>query len=203
MWQPAVYNSKPLQDIVHNQLDVNKIKTSKRKLRIGATGLSTGAYQIFTESNDNIQDAVIASSAFPAMLLPIKMLGQLWSDGGCRSITPLKAAIQAGATEVDIVLCSAANDPANFSGSTTAIDVAQRAIDLMCDQIIVDDLKICGLHNKLVLAGQETDKKHINVRLIQPAQNLTQNSLDFSQAAIQPMMKQGYEDAKRVLTQTP
>jgi len=200
LWKPSVFNSKPLQDTVHAKLDPKKVLNSGRKLRVGATGLDTGEYKVFDETYPNIQDAVLASSAFPAMLLPISLEGQLWTDGGVRSITPLKAAIQAGATEIDVVLCSPAGDKSKaFTGKTTALAVAARAIDLMCDQIEENDLVVCDLVNQLVAAGKAPDKKFISIRIVRPDSVLADNALDFTPSLLQKMQKVGYEDAKRIL----
>src|SRR5216683_2914720 len=199
LWKPSVFNSKPLQNIVRTKLDPVKIKTSGHKLRIGACGLDTGEYRLFDENYDKIQEAVLASAAFPAMLLPIQLEGQLWTDGGVKSVTPIKAAIDAGATFIDVVMCSPPNDASSkFMAKTNAIAVAQRAIDLMGDQIEDNDLKICNLVNNIVSLWGMPDKRHIELRIIRPNSIILKNSLDFNPINLQRMFSQGYQDAKTI-----
>jgi predicted patatin/cPLA2 family phospholipase len=130
------------------------------------------------------------------MLTPISIEGQLWSDGGLRSVTPLGEAIRAGADEVDIIMCSDpyAKDSFSSKGKAAIPSLALRAIDILTDEIMRADLKICGLKNDLVEAGGPY-KKVVIRRVLSPSVKLVDNDLDFSQSTIKRMMKIGYEDA--------
>lgn len=197
LWKPSLYNSSPLQKVIRSNLDPVKIRASGKKLRVGATGLDTGEYKVFSENCVDVAGAVLASSAFPTMLCPVKMEGQLWIDGGVRSTTPLKAAIQAGADDVDIIMCSPASDPStSFVDKTNVPSLALRALDIMSDQVEAADLQICGIYNDLVAAGLATDKKLIKLRIVRPNVILLKNPLDFTPAILQKMQEQGYSDAK-------
>jgi NTE family protein len=204
LWKPSVYDSSPLQKLVRSQLSPSLIRTSGKLLRVGATGLDTGTYKVFTESYDDICGAVLASSAFPGLLCPISLEGQLWSDGGVRSTTPLAAAIQAGATDVDVVLCSPASDPStSFSGKTTVIPLALRAIGLMSDQIEDDDLQMCKMTNSMMHAGglaeQTIDKRFVSLRIVRPAKTLVDNPLDFTPSLLKQLFDQGALDGVKQL----
>jgi NTE family protein len=188
IWRPSLYDSSPLHTLVKDNVNPVWVTTSGKKLRIGATGLETGEYRIFTESYPNICTAILASSAFPGMLTPVELEGQLWTDGGVKSTTPLRAAIQAGADDIDIILCSPAADPSTgFTSKTTALSVAARAIDLMSDQIEANDLKTCQTEGK------------VKLRIVRPDSVLVENPLDFSYTLLQQMQAQGHADAKRIL----
>jgi len=198
-WKPSVYDSSPLQKIVRTQLDVSKVRSSGKQLRVGAVGLNSATYRVFDQNYSDVQGAVLASSAFPAMLTPVFLEGQLWTDGGVQNITPLASAIDLGAEDIDIIQCSPIVDPSQTAGRV--IDIAQRAIDLMCDKIQDDDLKLCRAYNQLVETGAATNKKGVKFRLFKPDPGLSPNSLDFSQASIQQMVAQGYADAKKIINQ--
>lgn len=198
LWKSSVYDSSPLQALVRSRLDLVKVRTSGRKLRVGAVALGSGAYKVFGEDHPNLVNAVLASSAFPAMLTPIAMEDDLWIDGGVREVTPLQAAIDLGAESCDVVMCSPEESPETFSQATT-LKVAARAIDIMTDQIIADDLKVTQLYNSLVSAGAAPAKRTVNVRVIRPDKPLIDNSLDFNPAKIREMIRQGYEDAAWVV----
>jgi len=146
--------------------------------------------------NPDIASWVLASSAFPVMLSPIEINGQLWADGGVRSVTPLGEAIRAGATDIDVVLCGDPDMkvPFHAKGKAALPSLAVRALEVMSNQIMRADLKIAGLKNDL--AGPY---RQVNIRVFKPSVNLDeiQDSLDFEQKGIQQLFQIGYEDAKK------
>jgi NTE family protein len=182
LWKPSVYNSTPLQKLVRGMLEQ---PAPGKKLRVGATGLDSGTFRVFDETYPDVPTAVLASSAFPGMLCPVKVGGQLYTDGGVCSNTPLKQAIQAGATEIDVVLCSPLADPSNsFQTKSTTLDIAIRAVGLLTDSIQRDDLaNVRGLRHDL------------KIRVVAPTKILVQNPLDFTPSLLQSMYGQGLADA--------
>jgi NTE family protein len=187
LWRPSVFDSSPLQKLVRSIL---KKPGPNKKLRVGATGLDTGTFRVFDETYPDVATAVLASSAFPGMLLPVEIEGQLYTDGGVCNNTPLRQAISAGATEIDVILCSPLDDPStSFQAKTTAVNVGFRAISLLTDQVQRDSLVDCMVNR--------TDLK---IRLIKPSAVLTSNPLDFSPSLIASMLKQGYADAEKGLS---
>jgi predicted acylesterase/phospholipase RssA len=65
----------------------------------------------FTESIEplvGVPAGVLASASIPAIFPAVSMGGQTWVDGGVRSVTPIKAAVDAGAQIVYAVCCSPA-----------------------------------------------------------------------------------------------
>jgi len=200
LWKPAVYDSSPLQTMVRTRLDPERLKASGKKLRVGAVDLESGEYRLFAEDYRHIQEAVLASSAFPAMLLPIWMEASRWTDGGVRTVTPIRAAVDLGATEIDCVLCAAKEQSATLPKKMNALWVAERSIDLMGDQIVADDFEAACKTNKLVMAGMKlpwwtVEKREIKMRLVRPEYSVGA-SLDFSPDKIRGMMDRGYEDAQ-------
>lgn len=201
LWKPSVYNSKPLQELVRSRLSLDLIRKSGKKVFVGAVSLDTGKYRLFTEQDDSFVDGVLASSAFSAMLTPVNIEGEIWTDGGVKEITPLKAAIDAGADEIDIIICSPTNTTAKFRQNSNALKIAERCIDLMTDEINANDIFIANLYNKSVLNGFEKNKRYIKIRTIRPENNLVDFSLEFKQDEIQSMIKKGYEDASKIINE--
>jgi NTE family protein len=202
-FEPSVYNSAPLQKLVRSRLDPVKIKTSGRKLRVGAVNIDTGEYKLFKESDPNIVDGVLASSSFPVMLTPIYTEGSWWTDGGVRNVTPLNAAIDLGATEIDVVLTMPKKEEIVPKKKYTSIQIALRSLEYMMDEIVRTDFDKVQLINE-ILANLPSDKLKINskykpikLRLFQPDVSLTHNSLDFSQKNIRAMYKVGLEIGAR------
>jgi predicted acylesterase/phospholipase RssA len=195
LWKPSVYNSEPLQKWVRGGLDTEKVLASGKLLRIVTVSWDTGEARVISQDDSQLADWVIASSAFPVMLSPIRIDGQLWTDGGLRSVTPLGEAIRAGATEIDVIMCSDpyAKSPFASKGKGAFPSLTMRAIDIMSDEIMRADLKICGLKNDLAELDSKYRKVHIR-RLLKPSVDLG-DSLDFEQKNIIRMEKIGYDDA--------
>jgi len=196
LWKSSVYNSAPLQRLVREKLNLEKVRSSGKKLRVGAASLTNGRYVLFGEDHPKLHDAILASSSFPAMLSPIEIDGELWTDGGVRDVTPLSAAIKLGADTVDVVLCSSPGVDHKFPKKPNALKVAARALDIMSDEVIENDLKLVDYVNRLVkVNAAASGKRHIDVTLVRPKNSLTDNSLDFSPAGLRRMIEQGYNDA--------
>jgi NTE family protein len=195
LWKPSVYNSEPLQKWIFSELDQKKVAASGKKLRVVAVSWNTGDTWVADETSEEIAKWVLASASFPVMLTPVEIDGQLWTDGGVRNVTPLGEAIRAGADEIDVIVCSNPDLPHRFDaqGKAALPSLAFRAIDMMGDQIVRADLQMCGLKNDL--AELKPKYKKVKVRVLQPKESLTDDSLDFDPAAIQRMMALGYRDA--------
>jgi NTE family protein len=195
LWEKSLYNSQPLIDLMHSSIDMTRVRASGKKVAVGAVSLDSGEYRLFTEQDYCFVDGVLASSAFPSGLKPIEINGQLWTDGGVKHITPLKAAIDLGADEIDMILCSPVTDTAKYNNNSKTITLAQRSIDLMTDQIVEADLQIANMYNQLVLAGVHPNKRVVNIHTIRPDADLIDDSLRFDNAEINRMIDIGYKDA--------
>jgi len=193
-WRPSVFNSTPLHDFVEENLDVEKLRKSNVYLGVGAVDLQTGVYHVFDSSHPNIKKAVLASSSFPVMLTPVKMLELDWSDGGLRNPTPLKAAIDAGADEIDIVMTFPPSLAFEERKKWTAYQIARRSLDILMSEVVENDITSMYLINQALKAGADLPKKRIiKYRIIRPLKSLTKNSLDFSQENVAPMQAIGYK----------
>jgi NTE family protein len=200
LWKPSLYNSKPLSDLVHSNLDAEAVRRSGKLLRVGAVDLNTGEYRLFDERHPKLWDTVLASAAYPAILSPVKLESGLWIDGGVRDITPLGAAIQLGATDIDVVMASPSAVKPRKAQGMNAIDIALRAIDILTDEVNRGDLAKAQLYNQLVESDQRPDKRYVKLTIIRPDTELTSNSFDFSPSLLASMRKRGYEDAERALS---
>ena len=195
IWKSSFYDSSPLINLIRNKVDLDKIRETGKQVSVGAISLSSGKYTIFSQNDDDFVDAVIASASFPGMLCPIRIRDQWWADGGVKEITPIKVAIESGASEIDIVMTSPETRNKYFIEEPTTMDVIKRAIDLSTDKIMSNDVEKMVMYNKLAEAGF-SDKRIIKINIVRPKFNLIDNLLDFSPAKIQKMMEIGYLDAK-------
>lgn len=195
VWKKSFYDSTPMGDLLRKYIDLDKIRSSDKSVNVGTVSLSSGKYTIFDQTSDHFIDAVIASASFPGMLTPVKFLGQLWTDGGVKEISPIKKAVDLGADVIDVIITSPHTRVKRFIENPTTVDVLKRSLDLSTDKIMANDIEKVELHNKLALAGV-TDRRYVKINILRPDYNLTEDLLDFSPVKIKEMMEKGYLDAK-------
>lgn len=196
IWRSSFYDSSPLYNLIHSEISLDKIRATGKKSNVGAVSLTSGKYTIFNQEHDSFIDAVIASASFPGMLSPIKIGNHLWIDGGVKEISPIKTAIDAGATEVDVIITSPEVRQRRFIEDPSTVDILKRSIDLSTDKIMANDIEKVVMYNRLAEAGF-TDKKYVKINIIRPDTNLIEDLLDFTPSKIQEMLICGYNDAKK------
>lgn len=196
LWKPGFLNTAPLQKLVVDRLDPERIKASGKRLRVGAVSLTTGRYQTFTEDHDDIAQALLASSSFPGFFPPIKMGDHLWTDGGIQQVTPIQAALQAGATEIDVIVTSPEGAYSNFEEKPEALDVLLRSVNLMVHRLTWIDVRHAETVNRLVAAGLAPTKRMVKIRVMSPDSNLNGDSLHFDPDEAREISLRGYKKAQ-------
>lgn len=195
LWKKSFYDSSPLHELVNGCLDINRIRSSGKNVAVGTLSLSSGQYSIFDQNSDHFINAVLASAAFPGMLAPVKFLDQIWADGGLKELSPLKTAIEMGATEIDAIITTPEIRVKRFLKNPTTVDILKRSFDLSADKITQNDIEKVQMHNKLADAGL-SDYKNIKLNILRPNYNLIEDLFDFRPEKIKEMIKKGYQDAK-------
>jgi len=196
LWQPALYNSAPLRGLIEAHYSRDRVLQSGKRLLMGTVSLDSGVYKLFDETTEDLVSAVLASASYPVFLLPIRIDGELYSDGGIRTVTPLRAAIEAGATEVDVIMTQ--TYPAAWSPleNPNGPDVFQRMISIMMNEIVENDLKLAIRHNERIARGAgDPGKRFVKIRVVRPDRSLGCSSLDFDPEKIRSMILRGKEDA--------
>lgn len=195
-WEESLYDSSPLLNLIRKHLSEDAVRASGKKLRIGATSLSSGRYHVFDESTLELHEAVYASACYPVAFEPIHFRDQVWVDGGIRSVTPITAAFEAGATEIDVVIVSPDKSSQRFEADPNALSIALRSVELMNDQIVEDDVKKAELYNRLLGAGVDCGgKRPAEIRVIRPQYPLLDNALRFDPEEARRLQETGYRDA--------
>lgn len=185
----SVYVNDPLRKLLTNNLDVEKLKNSGKKIAIGTVSFNSGKYRTISDVDDKIIDWIMASSAFPIFFPMPYIDGEYWIDGGVVNIAPLNDALAMGATDIDVILTSPI-DAGQFYGTVPIVKQVMRNVDIMTSKILSDDVTFNG-----------EDKKQINIRFFIVDHQLTSNSLDFSTDKIQNMYQEGRKLAEKVLSQ--
>jgi NTE family protein len=191
----SAYSSKPLRHLVRTRLSPRRVQESGRILRVGAVDLVTGERKVWTEQDGpRLWDGVLASSSFPVMLEPVRIGSALYTDDGVRDITPIGEAILAGATEIDAIACSPLGVPPHKP--KTGLDVLERCLMAMSDEIDRQDFDVVELYNGLVRTGQAPGKREITLRVLRPREPVLESGLDFDPRKIRANIELGFEAAK-------
>jgi len=194
IWKKSFYDSSPLHDLLKTEIDLEKIRESGKQVNVGTVSLSSGKYTIFDQTSDHFIDAVIASASFPGMLTPVSFLGQLWTDGGVKEISPIKKAVELGADIIDVIITNPAVRTKKFIENPTTVDILKRSIDLSTDKIMANDIEKVEMYN-ILAQNRLTHKKYVKLNIIRPESNLIEDLLDFRPEKIREMMEKGYKDA--------
>lgn len=181
----SIYTTDPLRKLIERNLDLDKLRSNGKLLRVGAVSFTTGEYRSATEKADNIIDWIMASSSFPVFFPPTQIEGQYWTDGGVTNIVPLSDVLEAGATEVDIILASPP-DAGFYYGLPGIPQQLMRDLDIMSTEIQRNDLQA------------RINGRDIKIRIFKPEKPLTDNSLSFDPTSIRAM----YEEGKRIAEKT-
>ena len=188
LWNSSVYSTEPLRELLEENLDRQRLLTSGKLLRVAAVSLNTGLWQVWTEQDPDILEGVMASSAFPGMFEAIRSRNQYFTDGGVRTVTPLKDAIDAGADTIDIILTFRPGTK-RVNGELKTLKVLLRSLNIMMDEVVTNDLKICELKNNI------EGYRKIQLNIYSPSVALEGASLDFSPSNIRYEIDLGYKDA--------
>ncbi len=194
IWRKSFYDSSPLHNLLKSGISLEKIRESGKHVNVGTVSLSSGKYTIFDQTSDHFIDAVIASASFPGMLTPVSFLGQLWTDGGVKEISPIKKAVELGADVIDVIITNPAVRTKKFIENPTTVDILKRSIDLSTDKIMANDIEKVEMYN-ILAENMLTHKKYVKLNIIRPENNLIEDLLDFRPEKIQEMMEKGYQDA--------
>jgi NTE family protein len=195
IWRNSFYNSAPMRKLIKSNISLERIRASGKKVSVGAVSLTSGKYRVFTQDDDDFVDAVMASCAFPVIFEPVPMRGELFIDGGQKSLTPIGTAIDSGAEHIDIIITSPELRDKKFIDNPSIIDIIARSFDLFTEKIMTSDIEKAILYNRLAEYGA-TSKKPINMNIIRPDHNLTDDLLDFDPVKIQEMIRLGFDKAK-------
>jgi NTE family protein len=150
-----------LYELIDEHVDPRRIADSGIKLSVAAVSRDSGELRFIDgdgrvvsaagtslniRGNINIRHGVRASSAIPLFFKPERIAGEDYWDGAIREDIPVRRALQLGATELIIVLCSPRRyRPAPLAGLPSEADIGpitntMHAMDIMADQVAQDDL---------------------------------------------------------------
>lgn len=195
LWKPSLYDSKPLLDWVRKELSPTDIAASGRKLRVGAVSWNTLKARVADEKSPRLADWIYSSACFPLGFKPIEIDGDEWMDWGVRDVTPIGAAIEAGATEIDVITTFNPDLPEKRWDPWYKAVPARglRVIEALMDEVTLGDLRAVGDRNEIAVRGGKYREVKLNIQM--PSQPLMGSSLDFDPAKVREEREFGYLDS--------
>ena len=100
----SVYVNTGLRKIVEEGMPFERLEDAVIPVEVVATSLTDGLERWFTYGP--AVDAVLASTAIPAIFPPVEIDGERFIDGGVVNNVPIRRAIDAGATRLVVLLCA-------------------------------------------------------------------------------------------------
>ena len=93
--------SEGLRRLVHRHLPYGTLQEAKIALHIVATDILNGEAVVL--SRGPAAEAILASTAIPAAFAPVRLDGRYLADGAITSCTPVKVAVERGATRLIVL----------------------------------------------------------------------------------------------------
>ncbi len=122
----SLHPNSGLRQIVEEGIDFERLEDARVPLEVVATSIVDGRERWLTSGP--AVEAILASSAIPAIFPPVEIDGDRLIDGAVVNNVPIGRALDAGATRVIVFLC----DPPTF-----APPVVKRPVEAMFNALLV------------------------------------------------------------------
>jgi NTE family protein len=99
----SVYPNTGLRKVIEDGVDFDRLEDATVPVEVVATSLADGQERWFTYGP--ALEAVLASTAVPAIFPPVEIDGERFIDGGVINNVPITRALNAGATRIVVLLC--------------------------------------------------------------------------------------------------
>jgi NTE family protein len=99
----SVYPNTGLRKVIEDGVDFDRLEDAAVPVEVVATSLTDGQERWFTYGP--ALEAVLASTAVPAIFPPVEIDGERFIDGGVVNNVPITRAVNAGATRIVVLLC--------------------------------------------------------------------------------------------------
>jgi predicted acylesterase/phospholipase RssA len=127
---------------------------------VTATGWRTGEAREFSfpdMSDEETWSAIRASAAIPALFPPVKLLGEVFIDGGVVQNTPIKPAVTSGATDIHVVSLNPQMTQLPESHIENSLDTFNRVYAAMLASKIDEDVASARWINEGIEALERVD----------------------------------------------
>lgn len=148
--QLSLFSNDFLQRLVAEHAVLDDFSATRVPLYVTATNLSTGHKQVF--SSGSVSQAVLASTAIPAVFAPVQVNGDAFIDGGVVANLDLETAVGLGAREVLAIDLSHCFD---LPAPTTALAVITRTVDIVMRERVDRDVAALSKRARITVIQPE------------------------------------------------
>jgi NTE family protein len=132
-------------------------------------------------------DWIWASANYVPFMSVLNKYGNEYADGGFGSHTPIQAAINLGATEIDVIILEPEIITRDFEPTSNPFGSLMRVFGFMTEQIYYNDLMIGQL---------QSTAKNVTIRYFHTPYLLTDFPFVFKPSLLTKWWQEGYEFAK-------
>jgi NTE family protein len=100
---PALLDNGPLRQTLSEAIDVQRLRDDQPRVAVAATNVCRARLEYFSGEQLSV-DHIVASCSIPVFFPWCEIDGELYWDGGVMANTPIFPALEAGATEILVVL---------------------------------------------------------------------------------------------------
>ena len=170
-----------------------RIQESGKKVIASVSNLSRNIVEYKYASDhsyDDFMEWMWTSASFVPFMGIVEKNGYEYADGGFGSLVPVEEAINAGASEVDVIVLNPKYSIPEPRHTKNAFDVIMRTLEFMHYRI--------GRHDVYIGHLQSVYDDTVHVNFIYTPRLLTEYSFLFDPAQMRTWWKEGYEHARRL-----
>ncbi|MEY2793262.1 MAG: hypothetical protein RJA76_1254 [Bacteroidota bacterium] len=184
----GLVDMKPLQSLISDVLNIRNLHASPIGIKVGAVNVFDGGIKYVDPSVEHFFDYLMASSAIPILMPVVKINNEAkrsFLDGGLRDVSPIKKAIEDGATEIVSISCHPEQIEGGDFDSGDLLALVDRVMDIAVNEILNADLR------EAQLAG-EFGKNKVKISSYRPSQALQIDMQTFNKYDIRRLLELGY-----------
>jgi len=198
VWKhPSLLDTSIQHDFVKRLFNPERLAKCDRNVYVSATEFDGWRTNLISTRNSSFLDAVVASSAFPAIYPPVLINGTMFIDGAFAFTAPIKALVDmcplGSSVFVDIIL---PNGDLEFD---PVFDKLERDLRSMPNLIQVIDTVAQNMASSLLLNDYRKPWPGVEIRLFQPSEPLGGMYLSFTET--KRYIELGYNDTVTKLKQ--
>lgn len=211
----ALITSAPLRVVLGEVVDFEAIRRSTRALRVAATNWRTGELRVFKNEemtpDGKAVDILLASTAIPGVFASGEVDDDPYVDGAVIMNTPLRPAIQAGASQLHVVYLDPDVAHIPLPRQRNTLNTLYRTLVIGFGVTASRDIATAAAINVRIKHdaaaaltqassghARKTAYRPLTIHRYHPSEDLggTFRWLDFEQHHIMRLIERGYEDAR-------
>jgi predicted acylesterase/phospholipase RssA len=238
----SIYDTSPLWTLINAYITdarYQKILAAHAEIELCSVNLQSGQVTYFNPKRgvdgkpmprDVFNKAILASASQPVLMPSVRVptgdqFADQFVDGGVREVTPLRRAVDAGATEIYAIVLSPEKQQRQARDYVFVVDTLLRTLDLLLTEVSIGDLRDAIFYNQaLSYLGRVRDKvsqrlsatevadafedgnsanpfsgrRTLALRIIRPTDELPSDGLTFSPLLMSEMMAMGTAAAQQL-----